>query len=298
MSQLQWILLVVGVLVIGGVYWYTRRTGRPDYYDDVPRLDEVEGDPDDHDEVSWRDDPDLIDWPEDQADNPPTLHEPKSEPEPDPEPDVMLPPPREARPSRRPPPAREAAAEPRGWFQRIGDSLRREPAGPGGDAPPQASAEKGTRMPRPPQDDEKLVVLHVMAGEGEGLYGEDIHVALEACKLQFGPRHIYHRIKEVDGVPESVFSVANSLKPGYLDPAESDQLVTRGLSLFMIVPGPEQAVPAFRDMLDTANSLAKALGAEVHDENRQPLTRQMAQFIQEEVAEVERHHQMVHLQGQ
>lgn len=282
MSQLQWILLVLGVAVIAGVYWYTRRSGRRDFYDDVPTLDEVDETGRDEPAGRWADDPDLLNWPEDDPgpaahdDEPPAVaEEPPAAPWPEPEEPV----------SRR-------------WFKRLGGAFKRSPEET---APPSRAAElsdeEHVRMPRAPRDDEKLVVLHVMAREGLALYGDQVHAALESCKLQFGPRHIYHRVKEVDGVPESVFSVANMFKPGYLDPAESDELVTRGLSLFMVVPGPEDAVPAFRDMLGTARELAQALDADVHDDKRQPLTRQMAQFLQEEVAEVERRHRVANLQG-
>ncbi len=294
MSQLQWILLVLGLAVIGGIYWYTRRSERPGYFDDVPHLDEIDGDPDAPEESHWHDDPDLLDWPDEHASQETTEAESPAEAEPAraAEPDPEL--------ERGPVPRRLAElanAEPRSWFRRIGDSLRRHPRAEEEDEAPAQGTRGGVRMPRAPEGDEKLVVLHVLAGEGQYLYGDDIHRALEACGLRFGPRYIYHRIMEVDGVPESVFSVANSLKPGYLDPAERDELVTRGLSLFMVIPGPEQAVIAFRDMLSTARSLAESLDATILDENRQPLTRQMAQYIQEEVAEVERRHHVAHLQG-
>lgn len=142
------------------------------------------------------------------------------------------------------------------------------------------------RMRTPTEGDEKLIVLHVASSSW--LDGEQVHAALEACKLHFGPRHIYHRIEEVDGVPESVFSVANMLKPGYLDPAESEQLRTRGLSLFMVLPGPVSGARAYRDLLETAGELAERLGGDVLDDRKTPLNKQMAQYLHEEVVEFER----------
>lgn len=299
MSQLQLILLVLGIAVIAGVYFYTRRSGRRDYYDDVPTLEEVD-EPDHSNAESrtgWADDPDLLEWPEGEdgryphgdpviedgqySHDDPVIHD--TEPE---QPTVRA----DAVGSEEPMSHR--------WFKRFTQVLNRSAGEQDNTSPDASTAEgSGVRMPRAPGDDEKLIVLHVMARGERYLDGDQVHAALESCKLQFGPRHIYHRVKEVDGVPESVFSVANMFKPGYLDPAERDHLVTRGLSLFMVVPGPEEAIPAFRDMLGTAHNLAQALEAVVHDENRQPLTRQMAQFIQEEVVEVERRHRVANLQG-
>lgn len=287
MSQLQWILLILGIAVIAGVYFYTRRSGRRDYYDDVPTLDEVDEPKQDDGGAPkhWVDDPDLLEWPQSEDDQyvpeEPVMHDTK--------------------PGQRPAQAEPGASEEpvsRRWLKRLTQAFNRSEGDRENTSSQSPEGSSGSvRMPRAPKEDEKLIVLHVMARGEQTLDGDQVHAALESCKLQFGPRHIYHRVKEVGGVPESVFSVANMFKPGYLDPVERDQLVTRGLSLFMVVPGPEEAVPAFRDMLGTAHELAQALGAVVHDENRQPLTRQMAQFIQEEVAEVERRHRVANLQG-
>lgn len=152
--------------------------------------------------------------------------------------------------------------------------------------PTRAVPEADIRMPKAPPGEEKLLVLHVAADRW--LEGQQIHDALKACGLHFGPRHIYHRIEEVDGIPESVFCVANMLKPGYLDPAEAGELRTRGLSLFMVLPGPLAGVRAYRNLLETANDLAGRLEADVLDDRKTPLNKQMAQYLHEEIVEFER----------
>lgn len=147
---------------------------------------------------------------------------------------------------------------------------------------------EGVRPQKPPEGEESLFILHVAGRDGGFFDGPDIHAALRARELEFGQHDIYHRITEANGVPESVYSVANMLKPGYLDPAEEDHLRTPGLALFLVLPGPVEGVRAMRDMLDTARALAGDLDGEVLDDKRTLLTPQTTQYMLDRVAEFDR----------
>lgn len=147
---------------------------------------------------------------------------------------------------------------------------------------------EGLRPRKPPAGEESLFVLHVAGRDGAFFDGPDVHAALRAQELKFGLYDIYHRVTEDNGVPESVYSVANMLKPGYLDPAEEDHLRTPGLALFLVLPGPIEGVSAMRDMLDTAHALAAALDGEVLDDKRTLLTPQARQYLLDQVAELDR----------
>ncbi len=126
---------------------------------------------------------------------------------------------------------------------------------------------------------EKIVSLLIAEREGTAILGPKIHDALEGQGLQYGARQIYHRL--LNGEP--VFSVASLLKPGHLDPAAADEFSTPGLTLFMVLPGPQKPMDAIKDMLGTADRLAKALNAEVYDAKRKPLTAGAARNLQLEV---------------
>lgn len=139
------------------------------------------------------------------------------------------------------------------------------------------------RRPEPAQ--QRIVVLHVACKKGHVFLGEAVHEALAACRLQYGMQQVYHRITETNGVPETIYSVANMLKPGFLNPDDAATLETPGLTLFMVLPGPIDGPAAFRDMLDTAHGLAEQLGGDVLDDKRVPLKRQTAQFLMDEIAE-------------
>jgi cell division protein ZipA len=155
----------------------------------------------------------------------------------------------------------------------------------GEDAPPQRPIEisPGARGPRVPPAEkpqsEKIVSLLIAEREGTAILGPILHQALESQGLEFGARQIYHRL--LNGEP--VFSVASLLKPGHLDPDAADEFSTPGLTLFMVLPGPQKPMDAIKDMLGTADRLAKALNAEVYDSKRKPLTAGAARNLQLEV---------------
>lgn len=157
------------------------------------------------------------------------------------------------------------------------------PASEGGTAAPieigGASARKTpTVAPRAPVS-EKIVSLLIAEREGTHILGGQIHDALRAQRLEFGARQIYHRMLGT----EPVFSVASLLKPGHLDPAQADSFSTPGLTLFMVLPGPQKPAEAIKDMLTTAERLARALNAEVYDSKRKPLSPGAARNLQLEV---------------
>jgi cell division protein ZipA len=151
------------------------------------------------------------------------------------------------------------------------------------DAPPPepgaAPARASPATARPSQS-EKIVSLLIAVRDGTPpLHGHLLHDALQAQGLEYGARQIYHRL--YDG--EAVFSVASLLKPGHLDPEAAASFATPGLTLFMILPGPVKPQDAIRDMLGTADRLAKALDAEVYDAKRKPLSPGAARNLQLEV---------------
>src|SRR5699024_6260001 len=135
---------------------------------------------------------------------------------------------------------------------------------------------------------ENIFLLHVAASGDAAFDGPDIHVALDAEGLKFGPNDFYHRVTDANGEVESVYCIANMVKPGTLDPVEQDHLRTPGLTLFLILPGPIEGVRAMRDMMETANALATALGGRVLDDQRLVLKAQSAQYTLDQIAELDR----------
>lgn len=291
MSIVQWLLLILVIAVVAGAYWYMRHQAASDPWqgmDDEPAPDDgidrgesLGGDSYivgvrtlTGEASSKRGDAGETSAPPHSHDAPPTgvdsaeaswsaYKKRAAEPEPAPEPPAESP--------------AEAAPEP---------SSAQAPA-----PETQPGAERVENMrahTAPPGMEPDVFMLHVAAAGNALFDGPDVHAALKAQDLKFGLNDVFHRVTETHGVPESVFAVANMLKPGTLDPVDQDHLQTPGLVLFMLVPGPIEGGPAMRDMMETANGLAQALGGEVLDDKRALLKAQTAQFMLDQIADIDR----------
>lgn len=145
-------------------------------------------------------------------------------------------------------------------------------------APPLPAGSKTTQL---------ILALHVSAPVDSPFEGTAVQAALKAAELSFGEYQVFHRLTR-SAPPRSVFSVANMLKPGELDPDTLAKGPLQGLTLFLVLPGPQAGVDAYADMLATARRLADQLGGEVLDETRSTLSRQTAHHIRERIIEFER----------
>ncbi len=138
---------------------------------------------------------------------------------------------------------------------------RREPADSSDDA---STASGGDTA----QSDERLIVFYLKAPEGHAFAGPGLFEALYTAGLAIGTMGIYHDTNSFD---ETIFSVANIFEPGTLETNDPDNFSTRGLALFMQLPGPTDEQDAFERMLGKAEILAERLGGELQDEQHQPL---------------------------
>jgi cell division protein ZipA len=102
----------------------------------------------------------------------------------------------------------------------------------------------------------------------------------------FGAHDIFHRIHEEDVEP--IFSMANLTKPGSFDKNAWNTMEIRGVTMFMTLPGPRNALDAWDSMLATSRRLAEVLHADLLDEKREVFTRQRSLQIKEELREYER----------
>lgn len=154
---------------------------------------------------------------------------------------------------------------------------------------PSASARVDNIRPaKPPAGEEQIFVLYVSAPEGVYFDGPDIHAALNAEGLKYGLHDLYHRVTDTNTEIQSVYCVANMLNPGVLDPVDQDHLRTPGLAMFLVLPGAIEGGRAMRDMMETANGIAQRLGGQVLDDKRSLLKAQTAQYMLDEIAEIDR----------
>jgi cell division protein ZipA len=122
----------------------------------------------------------------------------------------------------------------------------------------------------PLADPTDVLVLHVVAKQGEQLQGAELLPALLSLNFKFGDMDIFHRHIDNAGTGNVLFSLANMMKPGVFDPDHMEQFVTEGVVLFMTIPCYGDPKMNFTIMLNSALQLADDLGAEVLDGKRLP----------------------------
>lgn len=280
MTGTQWLLLVLVIAAVVGAYLYIRRQASEDPWQDMEEGGEASDDEMDRG-MSLGGDSYII--------GVRTIGGPMQE-------SSTSPAPRERQPQQAPPPLtpqNDPPTRPPETASSAPEKSKKTPPwmafNPKSKAPQKTNDEvENLRPQRAPAGQEKLFIVHVSSRDQGCLDGPDVHAALQEQKLKFGMHEIYHRITEANGVPDSVYAIANMLKPGFLDPVEQDHLSTPGLTIFLQLPGPIDAVKATRDMLETASALAERLGGEVLDDKRSLLKAQQAQFMLDEAAELDR----------
>lgn len=172
-----------------------------------------------------------------------------------------------------------------------GDGGRREPrfglddekAEPGLTAGSAEQARSDT--PEVPLPD-KIITLFIKARDNHIISGVELLDVSLKSGLVFGDPGIFHRLSEEDGTP--VFSMANLTNPGIFDKTAWNTIEIRGVTMFMTLPGPKNALDAWDSMLATSRRLAELLHADLLDDQRQIFGRQRSLQIKEELREFER----------
>ncbi|MEP5764504.1 MAG: cell division protein ZipA [Halieaceae bacterium] len=142
-----------------------------------------------------------------------------------------------------------------------------------------------SNAPAPAQE---VLMLHVVAREPAGFPGDDILQVLLAYNLRFGEMDFFHRHEEAAGRGSIQFSVANMLQPGVFNIDAMSDFSTSGLIFFCSLPGPEDMMGAFEQMLETARGVAEHLGGDVLDESRSATTRQTLEHMRQRIRDLER----------
>jgi cell division protein ZipA len=141
------------------------------------------------------------------------------------------------------------------------------------------------KTPEVPLPD-KIVTLFLQAHHNHVITGVDLLDASLKSGLVFGSHDIFHRINEEDVEP--IFSMANLTKPGSFDKTSWNTMEIRGVTMFMTLPGPVNALDAWDSMLATSRRLAELLHADLLDDSHSIFTRQRSMQIREDLRNYER----------
>jgi cell division protein ZipA len=122
----------------------------------------------------------------------------------------------------------------------------------------------------PPE--EEVIILSLMAREGETFNGMQLLDAMEMTGLHHGDMGIFHYTELESG--KSLFSVANVLEPGSFDRENMGDIETPGLAMFMQLPAPIDGEKALLTFVQQAKRLKEQLSGHLTDGQRRELTRE------------------------
>lgn len=113
---------------------------------------------------------------------------------------------------------------------------------------------------------------------------DKVILALRAAGLKHGRYGIFHKhASELRDTPK--FSVANLTEPGSFDLAKLSETRIPGMSFFMVLPGEQDPVGRFDEMVATARSLARELDGELRDDKGSSWSIQRERYVREEIIE-------------
>ena len=130
------------------------------------------------------------------------------------------------------------------------------------------------------------IVIHVLPSNTDGWAGEDLLQATRRYGLHFGEMKVFYRHEHPNGQGETLFGMTNAVEPGYFELERMLHQSCLGVSFFQTLPG-VQSLAAFDLMLDTARRMAQDLGAQVLDQDYQPLSAQLVEHLRQKVQDYE-----------
>jgi cell division protein ZipA len=133
---------------------------------------------------------------------------------------------------------------------------------------PMPKSEVKAEVAKPLGDPKDVLVLHVVASEGEELSGAELLPCLLSLNFKFGDMDIFHRHEDNAGNGKVLFSLANMVKPGIFNLDDMEQFTTEGVVLFMTLPCHGDPLMNFSIMLNSAHQLADDVGGRLLDGGR------------------------------
>jgi cell division protein ZipA len=136
--------------------------------------------------------------------------------------------------------------------------------------------------------EEKIVALTVMAPRNTPFQLTDLAANLEKRGLHASPQGVFQRGVVTGHGRAPLFTVANVVEPGTFDLDAPESATTPGAVFIIQLPGPFDGLSAFEQMLELARAVSADLGGQLLDGRRCDLTRQAIEHIREELREYRR----------
>ena len=135
-------------------------------------------------------------------------------------------------------------------------------------------------VPDEENDDEELAILNLISIDKTNFDIEQLFAFMANCNAQV--RHGFFILKNVEGA--ELFRVANALNPGTFDDSTNTFAVVIATNLSKA----DDPLSTFREMLNFAYSFSEKFYANICDEERLPITKQMISHIESKAQEIMR----------
>ena len=149
----------------------------------------------------------------------------------------------------------------------------------------QRMAERRRTEHLPPDGLEDVLVIWVVAPAGAQLDGHGLQEAFSASGLEYGGEVFY---KLDANTRAELFTVANGVEPGTFDLSDVDALSTPRIALLVRFSDRIDPSHAFEEMLQAAQDIADALGAEMKDERMSDMSIQTVEHCRQRIRDYKR----------
>ena len=129
-------------------------------------------------------------------------------------------------------------------------------------------------------DDEELAILNLISIDKTNFDIEQLFAFMANCNAQV--KHGFFILKNAEGI--ELFRVANALNPGTFDDSTNTFAVVIATNLSKV----DDPLSTFREMLNFAYSFSEKFYANICDEERLPITKQMISHIESKAQEIMR----------
>jgi cell division protein ZipA len=149
--------------------------------------------------------------------------------------------------------------------------------------------------PEPPKttplaNDSTVITVRIMPSPGAFFPAEELILVLRDVGLRHGQFGIFHCMTEGDK-GRVRYSVASLVEPGSFDLSNLKDSEYRGISIFTVLPAPENGVGLFDEMMETARAIAKRMEGRLVDSDGGAMSLQRERYMREELIEYLRRHQ-------
>jgi cell division protein ZipA len=264
MSELRWILVGFGIVLLAAIYLWGRRGNRAAVAAGDEALLRARPEPSMHSS-----EPALVRTDDDEP----------------------VAPPHEGVPPHEPPPLVEHASLGETWRGRLEPTFAEGPteelpvhpasAATAAAAPTLSSSE----APQSRRVERRKILSLRLAIAPQRFEGAKLQESLLAESLQHGKYGIFHRLH---GDGSIVFSVASMVEPGSFELEKMSETMYPGITMFTQLPGPVPGMHALNELVACARRLQANLGGTLQDERGVPLTVHRIERMRQEVREFER----------